>query len=62
MNKLVFVLGACCANSVFNSVQRSILCPSQNDGTKCLISNGLNSLTSVLCCLSVIYVLFIRKY
>ena len=61
MNKLTFVLSVCCANSVFNSIQRSILCPKNTDSPKCMVSNVLNAVTSLLCVGSLIYVLFIRK-
>ena len=68
MDKLTLVILIICGNSVFNSVQRSALCPTgvfsskkkDTNSTGCMISNAINSVTSLLCCGSLIYILFIQ--
>ena len=61
MDKLTLVILIICGNSVFNSVQRSALCPSNGNTPTCLVSNVINSVTSLLCCGALIYILFIQK-
>jgi len=50
MDKLTLVI---CGNSIFNSIQRSALCPWDGKSTNCLMSDIM---TSLLCCGSLIYI------
>ena len=61
MDRLSLVILIICGNSVFNSVQRSVLCPKTKSDTKCSISNILHTVTSLICCASLIYILFFHS-
>ena len=61
MDRLTLVILIICGNSIFNSIQWSALCPTGGKSTNCSMSDIINSVTSLLCCGSLIYILFFQK-
>ena len=61
MNKFVLVVLIICGASVLNSIQRSLLCPKSKTNRNCLIANVLNSVISLICWASLIYILFFQN-